>query len=73
VGPVASLATGKHMGLMLGWKPFKVEDVETLQGLVAAGSVTPVIDRRFPLSQVVDALRYVDQGHAKGKVLVVPD
>lgn len=35
-----------------------------------AGKVKPVIDRRFPLSEVVDALRYVDEGRARGKVVI---
>jgi NADPH:quinone reductase-like Zn-dependent oxidoreductase len=72
VGPVASLATGKSMGLMLWWKPFHPEDVAAIGKLYAAGTVRPVIDRRYPLAEVVDALRYVDEGHAKGKVLVIP-
>jgi NADPH:quinone reductase-like Zn-dependent oxidoreductase len=71
VGPIASLATGKKMGLMLSWKPFKQEDVETLGQLLAAGTVKPVIDRRFPLSEIVSALRYVDDGHARGKVVII--
>ena len=70
VGPVISIFTGKRMGLMLWWKPFKAEDVATLTELIAAGKVTPIIDRRYPLAQVVDALRYVDDGHAKGKVIL---
>ena len=64
--------TGKRMGLMLWWKPFKAEDVTTLTNLIAVGTVTPIIDRRYPLAQVVDALRYVDDGHAKGKVVITP-
>jgi len=68
--PVVSLAFGKRMGLMLWWKPFKAEDVETLKQLIAAGKVRPVIDRRFPLSQVGDALKSVDGGRARGKVVV---
>jgi NADPH:quinone reductase-like Zn-dependent oxidoreductase len=71
-GPVLSLATGKRMGLMLWWKPFNPDDVETLKGLIAAGKLKPVIDRSYPLAQVVDALRRVDDGHARGKVLVIP-
>jgi NADPH:quinone reductase-like Zn-dependent oxidoreductase len=71
-GPAASLATGKRMGLMLWWKPFNPDDVETLNGLIAAGKLKPVIDRRFPLADVVEALRWVDDGHARGKVLVIP-
>jgi len=70
VAPLASLATGKRMGLLLAWKPFKREDVETLEELIAAGKVKPVIDRRFPLDQIVDALKWVDEGHARGKVVV---
>jgi NADPH:quinone reductase-like Zn-dependent oxidoreductase len=70
VGPIASLATGKKMGLMLGWKPFKPEDVEALEQLIAAGHLKPVIDRRYSLDQVVEALRYVDDGHARGKVII---
>ena len=70
VGPAASLGSGKSMGLMLWWKPFKAEDVATLTELVATGKVAPVIDRRYPLAEVVDALRYVDDGHARGKVVI---
>ena len=68
--PAARLATGKRMGLLTWWKPFKAEDVETLKGLIAAGAVKPVIDRRFPLDEVVEALRHVDEGRAKGKVVI---
>jgi NADPH:quinone reductase-like Zn-dependent oxidoreductase len=70
VAPIASLVTGKRMGLLLGWKPFKREDVETLEELIAAGKVKPAIDRRYPLSQIVDALKWVDEGHARGKVVI---
>ncbi|MDQ6794163.1 MAG: NAD(P)-dependent alcohol dehydrogenase [Chloroflexota bacterium] len=70
VGPITALATGKRMGLLLGWKPFKREDVETLEELIAAGKVKPAIDRRYPMSQIVDALKWVDEGHARGKVVI---
>jgi NADPH:quinone reductase-like Zn-dependent oxidoreductase len=70
VGPIITLATNKWMGLLLWWKPFKVEDVEVLKELIAAGKVKPVIDRRYPLSEVVAALRYVDDGRASGKVVI---
>ena len=72
VGLAASLATDKSMGLMLWWKPFHAADVATIVELVAAGKVTPAIDRRYPLGEVVEALRYVDDGHARGKVIVEP-
>jgi NADPH:quinone reductase-like Zn-dependent oxidoreductase len=71
-GPAVTLASGKRMGLMLGWKPFSPADVEVLTRLVAAGTIKPVIDQRFPLDHVVDALRYVDDGRQRGKVLVIP-
>jgi NADPH:quinone reductase-like Zn-dependent oxidoreductase len=71
-GPALTLATRGHMGLMLWWKPFDLADVETIKGLVASGAVRLPIDRRYPLSEIVDALRRVDDGHALGKVVVIP-
>ena len=59
-------------GLLLWWHPFKAEDVATITSLIAEGKVAPQIDRTFPLEHVAEALRYVDDGRARGKVLVVP-
>ena len=70
--PALKLATDKTMGMLLSWKPFAPDDVEELKRLVAAGAVKPVIDRRFSLAEVAEALRYVEGGHARGKVLVTP-
>ena len=70
VGPLLGKATGKRLGLVIWWKLFKAEDVATLTGLIAAGKVTPVIDRRYPLKEVVAALKWVDDGHAAGKVVI---
>jgi len=70
LGPLVSLGSDRWSGLMLWWKPFKPDDVVSLTDLIEAGTVTPVIDRRFPLSEVVDALRWVDDGHARGKVVI---
>ena len=70
VGPVTGLATGKPMGLMLWWKPFHPPDVIRLGELHATGVIRPAIDRRYPLAEVRDALRYVEEGHAMGKVLI---
>lgn len=41
-----------------------------LTELVEAGQVTPVIDRTYPLDQAADAIRYLAQGHAAGKVVL---
>jgi NADPH:quinone reductase-like Zn-dependent oxidoreductase len=70
VGPLISLVSDRWSGLMLWWKPFNPDDVATLKELIAAGKVKPVIDRRFPLSEVVEALRYVNDGRARGKVVI---
>jgi len=45
-------------------------DMEVLQELLEAGKVTPVIDRRYELSEVADAFRYLGEGHAQGKVVI---
>ncbi|MGA8028887.1 MAG: NAD(P)-dependent alcohol dehydrogenase [Bryobacteraceae bacterium] len=49
------------------------EDLTTLGNLMSTGKITPVIDRRFSLSEVPDALRYLEQGHARGKVVIIPE
>lgn len=70
--PVLKLLTKKSIGLLLHWKPFAPADMEELLELVRNGAVTPHIDRRFSLDEVADALRWVDDGKARGKVLVLP-
>jgi NADPH:quinone reductase-like Zn-dependent oxidoreductase len=72
VGPAVTLAQDKSMGLMLWWKPFHPPDVERLTDLIAAGQMRPVIDRRFPLDDIVAALRHVEVGAARGKVIIAP-
>jgi NADPH:quinone reductase-like Zn-dependent oxidoreductase len=69
LGPLVSMAGSRKMGI-LKWKPFKKEDVAFLKELIEAGKVTPVIDRRYPLSEVPEALRYQDAGRAQGKVVI---
>lgn len=47
-----------------------VSDLATLAGLFAEGALRPVIGRRYPLEEVADALRYLEKGHANGKVVI---
>ena len=67
---VISRFGSKWSGLMLWWKPMHEPDVDRLKEMIAAGSLKPVIDRRYPLEQVVDALSWVEDGHACGKVVI---
>jgi NADPH:quinone reductase-like Zn-dependent oxidoreductase len=46
------------------------QDLAVLTELIESGKVTPVIDRTYPLSQVPAAIRYVQEGHAQGKVVI---
>jgi len=46
------------------------KDLIFMKGLLEAGKVIPVIDRYYPLSEVADAIRYLEEGHAKGKVVI---
>lgn len=48
-------------------------DLNTLRELMEAGTVTPVIDRSYPLSDVGAAIRYLEAGHARGKVVITMD
>jgi NADPH:quinone reductase-like Zn-dependent oxidoreductase len=48
-------------------------DLNTLAQLAAAGKLTPVIDRRYPLDDTAAALQYVEAGHARGKVVITVD
>ena len=46
------------------------EDLTAVGEFMATGKVTPVIDRRYPLSEASEAFRYVEKGHARGKVVI---
>lgn len=55
---------------MMMWKPFRSGDMETLEKMIDSGQIVPVIDRRYPLEQVPDALRYIETGQTIGKVVI---
>jgi NADPH:quinone reductase-like Zn-dependent oxidoreductase len=46
------------------------DDLNILADLMQSGKVKPVIDRTYPLSQIADAIRYLEEGHARGKVII---
>ncbi len=68
LGPWIRRTTGKKIRI-LAVQP-NTEDVDFMKELSEAGKVTPVIDRTYPLSEVPDAIGYVGEGHAKGKVVI---
>ena len=69
IGPLAGRAKGKKIGVLavrLG-----VQHVGPIVEFCQAAKIATVIDRRYRLSEVPEALRYLGEGHAKGKVVVI--
>jgi len=56
----------QKIGAMGTVKPNK-EDLVFIKELLETGKVVPVIDRRYPLSETAEAIRYLEEGHAQGK------
>jgi len=67
LGPMKSKGSQK-MGNFVA-KPNQ-QDLAFVKGLLQAGQLVPVIDRTYPLSEVPDAIRYLEEGHAQGKVVI---
>jgi NADPH:quinone reductase-like Zn-dependent oxidoreductase len=69
LGPLISLAGSRKMGMHMG-QPFAGEAVASLTALIEAGKVKPVMDRRYALDEVPEALRYQEAGHPVGKLVI---
>ncbi len=69
LGPRRSKTGGKRIGLMETVKP-NPKDLAFMNTLLESGKVVPVIDRCYPLSETAEAIRYLEAGHAKGKVVI---
>jgi NADPH:quinone reductase-like Zn-dependent oxidoreductase len=67
--PLASLF-GKKKFSMLDWK-LKAQDLEEIGKMIDSGKIKPEIDRRYPLEKLPEAMAYVEEGHARGKVVVI--
>ena len=76
IGPLIGMAkprlaslfrTQKMVSMLAKYRP---EDLSFIADLIAAGRVDPVIDRRYSLAEVPDALRYIGEGHARGKIII---
>jgi NADPH:quinone reductase-like Zn-dependent oxidoreductase len=67
LGPLMS-SGGKKMGGVSA--TMKNQDLMSIKELLEAGKIMPVIDRCYPLSEAAEALRYLGEGHARGKVVI---
>jgi NADPH:quinone reductase-like Zn-dependent oxidoreductase len=68
VGPLLSMIGSKKLRFFMA--NVNNKDLVLLKDLLAARKVVPVIDRRYPLSEAVEAVRYLEKGHAGGKVII---
>ena len=72
LGPWMSKIGSKKIGLMGLAKPNQ-QDLVLVKELLEAGKVVPVIDKRYPLREVPEAIRYLEEGHARGKAVITVD
>ncbi len=72
LGPVISRTGRQKMGFM-GIAKFNQKDLVFVKELLEAGKVVPVIERSYPLGETAEALRYLEEGHARGKVVITVD
>jgi NADPH:quinone reductase-like Zn-dependent oxidoreductase len=65
---ILSPFVSQKMGMMMA--ELTKQDLTALGDMMQAGKVKAVIDRTYPLSQIAEALRYLEAGHARGKVII---
>ena len=76
IGPLLGLIKAPVLSLFVGQEFINLlaeihqDDLAILADLMQAGKVTPVIDRRYLLSEVPAAIRYSEEGHARGKIII---
>lgn len=68
LGPLYSLGGSRKMGNLMA--RISQADLLYLKELIEAGQITPVIDRCYPLEKTPDAMRYLEEGHAQGKIVI---
>jgi NADPH:quinone reductase-like Zn-dependent oxidoreductase len=79
LGPLTSLAKAFFVAPFVSQKlnfmlaQANHDDLDVLRELMQAGKLTPVIDRRYTLAETAQAISYLEQGHAKGKVIIAVD
>jgi NADPH:quinone reductase-like Zn-dependent oxidoreductase len=73
--PIKAMAVSwfvdQEMGMFISHG--SAEDLATLAGMMQSGAVTPVVDRTYPLAETAEAMRYLETGRARGKVIVTFD
>jgi NADPH:quinone reductase-like Zn-dependent oxidoreductase len=71
IGPLTGLSAGKKIRVL----PVRLgtRHLAPMVELCQERRIATVIDRRYPLSEVPDALRYLGEGHAKGKLVIIVD
>lgn len=69
LGPLISMAGNRKIG-MGKWQPNNKEGLDFLKKLYEGGKVKPVIDKCYPINEIVEAFRYLDAGQARGKIVI---
>jgi NADPH:quinone reductase-like Zn-dependent oxidoreductase len=68
LGPLLSRIGSKKVRFFIA--NINPKDLVLLKDLLEAGKIVPVIDKRYPLSDVAEAVRYLEEGHAQGKIVI---